>query len=172
MAKKRKAWLISELSLELGYDRATIRKRIAQHNIKPAESKGAYKRYYMRDVVGAFLHGEKKNLNELNRDYQELKVKEKQMELDVFEGQLLLADDLQRSIEDLFGRIRARILSIPAELAPQAVGGEEREIRLLVDSLLKSALTELGNFDYEQSHNRESLKRKRKGTSTSKTNDR
>lgn len=69
-------------------------------------------------------------------------------ELDLQEGLLHSADDVEKTVGNMLLNFRARILSIPAKLAPSLAKEESRTVVFkLLKEAMEDALNELSDYD-------------------------
>ena len=136
-----------------------------EHGVNLAAAVQAYVVYMQTGKVG--LHGGRPSLAVKNALADGGSIGEEKLllerakrelaELDVAErrGELHRAEDVKVLMGDVFGAVRAKMLALPAKVAPKLLG--QSQISVVKDTLnkhVRAALTELVEYEPQMFHNR------------------
>lgn len=144
----------TKLSDVLGFNRETVRKRLA------ILGKTEYAATYTwREVVDAFVEFEKrkssgivdgKNYNsEHEKARKDAAIADRyELDLSVRKGELVEAKDVEETWKDHILRCRARLLGMSSKLAPLVLAEDNpKAVKTLIDQEINDALGELSNDD-------------------------
>lgn len=151
MAMLPQEWSISGLSVELGMDRRTLAKRLA--DVAPVREDAKGKLYRMRDVLvavyetaseGSSYEQERTRLTKAQADKTELEVK-------VLNGSLIPSHKVEEVWGGMLGSFRARCLSIPTKAAHAVISvADLAEAEAILKDYVHEALSELADYDASQ----------------------
>jgi hypothetical protein len=140
-------WTVSGLSVELGIDRRTIGKKIA--NVAPVRIDGKSKYYRMADVVAAIYVNVSVGPTDGTKEDNEArlvkaKADEKELQVARLKGELIPTDEAKRRWASYIAGAKARLLSLPSKLAPAVIGVDKlNEVKNILSEGVRDVLTEL-----------------------------
>jgi hypothetical protein len=111
---------ISKLAFRFNLDRATVKKRIAEARIEPAEEKANEKLYELTEELNSILNDTAKPLDiaRLTKLSTENEIKE--LELQKRKGELLPIGEVKEAIQGIFAGLQKEIVTnLPKKLAPK-----------------------------------------------------
>lgn len=153
MALQAQEWTINGLSVELAIDRRTLGKRLS--GLQPFREDGRYKYYLMADVhkhlSAAKGSGEERTIEEEKRRLTTAQADKTELEVETMRGTLIPADQVESVWMNMVSAFRAKILSIPHKLAPQAIAcANVADAEQVLRAGVYEALTELSAYDSRQ----------------------
>ena len=91
---------------------------------------------------------EQKSLDEIRADHERWKMRKTQLAVQLLEGKLHRAEDVERVWSQSAGAVRSRLLGIPVKAAPQVTGMEDTgEIQQVLQREVAEALNEIAGYD-------------------------
>ena len=91
---------------------------------------------------------EQKNLDEIRADHERWKMRKTQLAVQLLEGKLHRAEDVERVWTQSAAAVRSRLLGIPVKAAPQVAGMEDAgEIQQVLQREVAEALNEIAGYD-------------------------
>lgn len=143
-------WSVNALAVELGVDRRTIAKRLA--DVDPVAVSGRTSFYRMADAARVIFAPAGHGGGQLNLEAERARMVSAQanrteLEVEVLRGDLLSADLVAERWGAQISAFRARLVAAPAALAPQVVGAEMPAAQELIRDALYQALDELKDYD-------------------------
>lgn len=91
---------------------------------------------------------EQKSLDEIRADHERWKMRKTQLAVQLLEGKLHRAEDVERVWTQSAAAVRSRLLGIPVKAAPQVAGMEDAgEIQQVLQREVAEALTEIAGYD-------------------------
>lgn len=142
----------------VGVTEGAIRKAIAEGKLDVAETTGAgWPRLDEEEALQAWraLHPEPSEGGESDaklywREHallEQVKREKAQLDLQQQRGELHSADDVRAVMNGMLASFRARVLALPANMAPQLIGRTPQEIQAILSSEVHDILTELSDYD-------------------------
>jgi phage terminase Nu1 subunit (DNA packaging protein) len=151
MAMTPQDWTISGLSVELGVDRRTLAKRLA--DVTPVREDGKSQYYRMKDAVAAvYQSGDDTGSYEQERTrLTKAQADKTELEVSVLRGDLIPAEIVDSVWGSMLGAFRARCLSIPTKAAHAILAvADLHEAETILKDHVHEALTELADYDATQ----------------------
>lgn len=91
---------------------------------------------------------EQKSLDEIRADHERWKMRKTQLAVQLLEGKLHRAEDVERVWTQSAAAVRSRLLGIPVKAAPQVAGMEDAgEIQQVLQREVAEALNEIAGYD-------------------------
>lgn len=91
---------------------------------------------------------EQKSLDEIRADHERWKMRKTQLAVQLLEGKLHRAEDVERVWSQSAAAVRSRLLGIPVKAAPQVAGMEDAgEIQQVLQREVAEALNEIAGYD-------------------------
>lgn len=91
---------------------------------------------------------EQKSLDEIRADHERWKMRKTQLAVQLLEGKLHRAEDVERVWSQSAAAVRSRLLGIPVKAAPQVAGMEDTgEIQQVLQREVAEALNEIAGYD-------------------------
>ena len=91
---------------------------------------------------------EQKSLDEIRADHERWKMRKTQLAVQLLEGKLHRAEDVERVWTQSAAAVRSRLLGIPVQAAPQVAGMEDTgEIQQVLQREVAEALNEIAGYD-------------------------
>ena len=91
---------------------------------------------------------EQKSLDEIRADHERWKMRKTQLAVQLLEGKLHRAEDVERVWTQSAAAVRSRLLGIPVKAAPQVAGMEDAgEIQQVLQREVAEALNEIAWYD-------------------------
>ena len=91
---------------------------------------------------------EQKSLDEIRADHERWKMRKTQLAVQLLEGKLHRAEDVERVWTQSAAAVRSRLLGIPVKAAPQVAGMEDTgEIQQVLQREVAEALNEIAGYD-------------------------
>lgn len=91
---------------------------------------------------------EQKSLDEIRADHERWKMRKTQLAVQLLEGKLHRAEDVERVWSQSAAAVRSRLLGIPIKAAPQVAGMEDAgEIQQVLQREVAEALNEIAGYD-------------------------
>ena len=91
---------------------------------------------------------EQKSLDEIRADHERWKMRKTQLAVQLLEGKLHRAEDVERVWSQSAAAVRSRLLGIPVKAAPQVAGMEDAgEIQQVLQREVAEALSEIAGYD-------------------------
>ena len=91
---------------------------------------------------------EQKSLDEIRADHERWKMRKTQLAVQLLEGKLHQAEDVERVWTQSAAAVRSRLLGIPVKAAPQVAGMEDTgEIQQVLQREVAEALNEIAGYD-------------------------
>lgn len=91
---------------------------------------------------------EQKSLDEIRADHERWKMRKTQLAVQLLEGKLHRAEDVERVWSQSAATVRSRLLGIPVKAAPQVAGMEDTgEIQQVLQREVAEALNEIAGYD-------------------------
>ena len=91
---------------------------------------------------------EQKSLDEIRADHERWKMRKTQLAVQLLEGKLHRAEDVERVWTQSAAAVRSRLLGIPVKAAPQVAGMEDTgEIQQALQREVAEALSEIAGYD-------------------------
>ena len=91
---------------------------------------------------------EQKSLDEIRADHERWKMRKTQLAVQLLEGKLHRAEDVERAWTQSAAAVRSRLLGIPVKAAPQVAGMEDTgEIQQVLQREVAEALNEIAGYD-------------------------
>lgn len=91
---------------------------------------------------------EQKSLDEIRADHERWKMRKTQLAVQLLEGKLHRAEDVERVWTQSATAVRSRLLGIPVKAAPQVAGMEDTgEIQQVLQREVAEALNEIAGYD-------------------------
>lgn len=91
---------------------------------------------------------EQKSLDEIRADHERWKMRKTQLAVQLLEGKLHRAEDVERVWSRSAAAVRSRLLGIPVKAAPQVAGMEDAgEIQQVLQREVAEALNEIAGYD-------------------------
>ena len=91
---------------------------------------------------------EQKSLDEIRADHERWKMRKTQLAVQLLEGKLHRAEDVERVWSQSAAAVRSRLLGIPVKAAPQVAGMEDTgEIQQVLHREVAEALNEIAGYD-------------------------
>ena len=91
---------------------------------------------------------EQKSLDEIRADHERWKMRKTQLAVQLLEGKLHRAEDVERVWSQSAAAVRSRLLGIPVKAAPQVAGMEDTgEIQQALQREVAEALNEIAGYD-------------------------
>ena len=91
---------------------------------------------------------EEKSLDEIRADHERWKMRKTQLAVQLLEGKLHRAEDVERVWSQSAAAVRSRLLGIPVKAAPQVAGMEDAgEIQQVLQREVAEALNEIAGYD-------------------------
>lgn len=91
---------------------------------------------------------EQKSLDEIRADHERWKMRKTQLAVQLLEGKLHRAEDVERVWSQSAAAVRSRLLGIPVKSAPQVAGMEDAgEIQQVLQREVAEALNEIAGYD-------------------------
>ena len=91
---------------------------------------------------------EQKSLDEIRADHERWKMRKTQLAVQLLEGKLHRAEDVERVWSQSAAAVRSRLLGIPVKAAPQVAGMEDAgEIQQVLQREVVEALNEIAGYD-------------------------
>lgn len=91
---------------------------------------------------------EQKSLDEIRADHERWKMRKTQLAVQLLEGKLHRAEDVERVWTQSAAVVRSRLLGIPVKAAPQVAGMEDAgEIQQVLQREVAEALNEIAGYD-------------------------
>ena len=91
---------------------------------------------------------EQKSLDEIRADHERWKMRKTQLAVQLLEGKLHRAEDVERVWMQSAAAVRSRLLGIPVKAAPQVAGMEDAgEIQQVLQREVAEALNEIAGYD-------------------------
>ena len=91
---------------------------------------------------------EQKSLDEIRADHERWKMRKTQLAVQLLEGKLHRAEDVERVWSQSAAAVRSRLLGIPVKAAPQVAGMEDTgEIQQVLQREVSEALNEIAGYD-------------------------
>lgn len=91
---------------------------------------------------------EQKSLDEIRADHERWKMRKTQLAVQLLEGKLHRAEDVERVWSRSAATVRSRLLGIPVKAAPQVAGMEDAgEIQQVLQREVAEALNEIAGYD-------------------------
>jgi hypothetical protein len=140
----------TKLAEVLGYNRETVRKRLALINKTEHGAK-----YSWREVVDAYVEFERRSITGLDgskvydSDHEKARkdaaiADRYELDLKVRRGELVEAEDVKQTWSSFILRCKARLLGISTKLAPLLVAEESpKAVKALIDEEINDCLGEL-----------------------------
>jgi hypothetical protein len=144
---RSKGWSINALATEFGIDRRTVTRRL--DGIPPAREVGGSPVWDLANVAVALAGHAQPAAGELDlTEERARKAKEEADRLEMMNaqmrGELLLRGDVDAAVAGAFARVRARIIGIPAKVAPVvAIMDSPAEVQGVLREAVYEALREL-----------------------------
>jgi hypothetical protein len=145
---KREKWTVPQMALELSLDPRTLSKKIQENDVVSLNPTERVKKYYFGEVIRqVFIDKAKKTISEVRLEREEIALKQDRRNDQLAEAEVVKRKDMEDAWEKYIINCKTRLLSIPSELAPQAVGLKEKEIKDVAMSLIRNAIMELKEND-------------------------
>lgn len=91
---------------------------------------------------------EQKSLDEIRANHERWKMRKTQLAVQLLEGKLHRAEDVERVWSQSAAAVRSRLLGIPVKAAPQVAGMEDAgEIQQVLQREVAEALNEIAGYD-------------------------
>ena len=91
---------------------------------------------------------EQKSLDEIRADHERWKMRKTQLAVQLLEGKLHRAEDVERVWTKSAAAVRSRLLGIPVKASPQVAGMEDTgEIQQVLQREVAEALNEIAGYD-------------------------
>ena len=91
---------------------------------------------------------EQKSLDEIRADHERWKMRKTQLAVQLLEGKLHRAEDVERVWSQSAAAVRSRLLGIPVKAAPQVAGVEDAgEVQKILQREVAEALNEIAAYD-------------------------
>lgn len=91
---------------------------------------------------------EQKSLDEIRADHERWKMRKTQLAVQLLEGKLHRAEDVERVWSQSAAAVRSRLLGIPVKAAPQVAGMEDAgEIQQVLQREVAEVLNEIAGYD-------------------------
>lgn len=91
---------------------------------------------------------EEKSLDEIRADHERWKMRKTQLAVQLLEGKLHRAEDVERVWSQSAAAVRSRLLGIPVKAAPQVAGMEDAgQIQKVLQRVVAEALNEIAGYN-------------------------
>jgi hypothetical protein len=147
-------WSVNSLSIELGIDRRTLSKKLA--DLRPDDEGiegGKTRRWHLAhalkhlQAVDRATAAEGQSVLAGRARLVRARARRAELEVAALERDLLPFDEVVQAWEMLVAAFRAKCLALPSKLAPRLAMSETREIQAALTAAVREALEELSRFD-------------------------
>lgn len=151
MAMTAKLWTLNGLATELAKDRRAVGRMLA--GVEPDGKAGKSDAWLMATAVRVMLDREEIDLTEEKARLTREQADKAEMENEVRRGELLERGLVDRAVIGAFARVRAKLLAIPAKLAPRmaremdAAEAEGMIRASVIDTLRELSETDVGQLE-------------------------
>jgi hypothetical protein len=147
--KARKLYSPTELSVEFQKDIRTIYKRL--EGTEPAERRGSRVLYYLADAAPAILGISALDPTRQRAELDEARTRKLELDIARMEGESLDRAEVQEAVEQVFGRVKDRLLAIPSAQAGRANPEDPDKAEAAIRDGVQEALDELAEHPYGSS---------------------
>ena len=144
MAMTAKLWTISGLAAELDKDRRTITR--ALRNVPHDGKEGRYRAWHMTTVLASMAGGagETLDLTAERARFAAAQADDREMKNALARRDQITVGEFHQMMVASFGRVRAKLLSLPSKMAPLVVGAKTAaEAQKMLRDTVHEALDEL-----------------------------
>lgn len=115
-------------------------KQLREQNARHEEIERSY---------GDFINDPIQHIDVERAKHEHLKTKITEIKLELMEGRVHKAEDVERVVTDMLLKMKSKLVAIPSQIAPRMEGKDKNEIENLLNIEIEKALLELSEYNAE-----------------------
>ena len=115
-------------------------KQLREQNARHEEIERSY---------GDFINDPVQHIDVERAKHEHLKTKLTEIKLELMEGKVHKAEDVERVVTDMLLKMKSKLVAIPSQIAPRIEGKSKNEVESLLNIEIEKALMELSEYNAE-----------------------